>query len=83
MTQQELRALPENLRPGQVRAVLGCGADALRVLREAHPELVVRKCGKGKQGQYIYSKKVVFEIGKIALEEERGPSRHRIQGRDA
>lgn len=60
MTQSQYDQLPLNLRPAQARAVLGVGKEGLRTLRELHPQIAVRQCGKG---QWIYSKS---EVGKLA-----------------
>lgn len=68
MTQEWLMGLPENLQAGQVYQVLGVKKAGLRVLRELHPELVVRKMGKGKSAKCVYSRAVVFELAKVNIE---------------
>jgi hypothetical protein len=65
MTLHDVAKLPLNLSPWQVKEILGCSDNALAVLRQQHPDLVVRRCGKGK---HVYSKTKALELAKIACE---------------
>lgn len=69
MTTTELHHLPECLRPRHVRAILGVSDESLRVLRAQHPAIVIRKCGQGRQGQYIYSKREIFTLARLEYSE--------------
>lgn len=65
MTQRDFNLLPLNLTPWQVRQILGASDEMLRALREQHPDLVVRRCGRGK---HVYSKAKVAALAKLAYE---------------
>jgi hypothetical protein len=57
--------MPLVLKPWQVCAVLGLKASGLRTLREANPDIVIRKCGKG---MYEYSKAEIAKLAKLKFE---------------
>ena len=65
MTHTELSNLPEILRPTQVHELTGLADEGLAALRRDHPEIVVRKCGRGRQGQWLYSKQNLLKLLKL------------------
>lgn len=62
MTQREFDGLPLLLKPADMKDITGLDRNGLRALREEHPEIVARQCGRG---QYQYSKLNVAKLLKL------------------